>query len=136
MLKKVTTALALLGAAGLPAVAGAQALEQTPNAMAVVRDANTGKLRAPTADELQSLNNGNGNGNGNGRSIAVRADAAPTQQKFHPTGAQGLRLTDAFMSSEVATRGADGKITMQCLESGHADMAPHAAHTTIQPVTE
>jgi hypothetical protein len=134
MFKKVTLAVALLGAAGLPAIAGAQAFEPTGNAMTVVRDAHTGKLRAPTAAELQELKNNNGNAYG--RTIAARADAAPTQQKYHSTGAQGLRLNDGFMSSSVVTRTADGKLEMQCLEPGHSGMAPHAPHTSLQPVTE
>jgi hypothetical protein len=134
MFKKVTLALALIGAAGVPAVAGAQAIEQKADAIAVVRDPHSGKLRAPTADEQKALNNGNGNGNGS--SIAVRAAAVPTQQKFHSTGARGLRLNDEFMSSSVVTRTADGKIEMQCLEPGHKGMAPHTAHASLQPVTE
>jgi hypothetical protein len=60
----------------------------------------------------------------------------PTQQKYHSTGAQGLRLNDEFMSSSVVTRTADGKLEMQCLEPGHSGMAAHAAHTSLQPVTE
>lgn len=132
MSKREKLVLALLAA--LPAVAGAQAIQSSAEAMTVARDPHTGQLRAATAEDLQALNNGNGNANG--RTIAARADAAPTQQKFHPSGAQGLRLTDEFMSSSVVTRGADGKLVMQCLEPGHKDMAPHAAHTSIQPVTE
>jgi hypothetical protein len=134
MFKKVTFALALLGAAGVPAAAGAQALDQAADALTVVRDAATGKLRAPTADELQALRNSNGNANG--RTMAARAASAPTQQKYHSTGAQGVRLNDDFMSSSVVTRTADGKLEMQCLEPGHSGQAPHAAHTSLQPVTE
>jgi hypothetical protein len=132
MFKKVTFALALLGAAGVPAAAGAQALDQAADALTVVRDAATGKLRAPTADELQALRNSNANG----RTMAARAASAPTQQKYHSTGAQGVRLNDDFMSSSVVTRAADGKLEMQCLEPGHSGQAQHAAHTSLQPVTE
>jgi len=132
MLKREKLALVLLAA--LPAIASAQTFQPTADAMTVARDPHTGKLRAPTAEDLQALNKGNGNANGS--AIAVRAAAVPTQQKFHPSGAQGLRLTDEFMSSSVVTRTADGKLVMQCLEPGHKDMAPHAAHTSIQPVTE
>lgn len=134
MFKKVTLALALIGAAGVPAVAGAQAIEQKADAITVVRDAQSGKLRPATAEEQKALHNNNGNGNGSG--IAARASAVPTQQKFHSSGARGLRLNDEFMSSSVVTRTADGKVEMQCLEPGHNGMAPHAAHTSLQPVTE
>jgi hypothetical protein len=125
MFKREKLALVLL--AVLPAIAGAQT---------VARDHHSGKLRAATAEEIQALKNANANVVANGSAIAVRADALPTQQKFHPSGAQGLRLTDEFMSSSVVTRTADGKLVMECLEPGHKDMAPHAAHTSIQPVTE
>jgi hypothetical protein len=125
MFKREKLALVLLAA--LPAIASAQT---------VARDHHTGKLRAATAEEIQALKNSNANVAANGSAIAVRSDVLPTQQKFHPSGAQGLRLTDEFMSSSVVTRTADGKLVMECLEPGHKDMAPHAAHTSIQPVTE
>jgi hypothetical protein len=125
MFKREKLALVLLAA--LPAIASAQT---------VARDPHSGKLRAATAEEIQALKNANANATANGSAIAVRSDTLPTQQKFHPSGAQGLRLTDEFMSSSVVTRTADGKLVMECLEPGHKDMAPHAAHTSIQPVTE
>lgn len=131
MFKKATFALALLFAASVPAVAGAQALEPA-NAMTVVRDPHSGKLRAPTAAEMQALHSGNGNG----QSIAPRSTPAPLLQKYHASGARGLRLNDEFMSSSVVTRTVDGKLEMQCLEPGHSGQAPHPAHTTLQPVTE
>lgn len=131
MLKKVTFALALLGAGSVPALAGAQAVEQA-DAMTVVRDPHSGKLRAPNAAELQALRNGNANG----QSIAPRSEPAPLLQKYHASGARGVRLNDEFMSSSMVTRTADGKLEMQCLEPGHSGQAPHPAHTTLQPVTE
>jgi hypothetical protein len=131
MLKKVTFALALLGGASVPAIAGAQALEQA-DAMTVVRDPASGKLRAPNARELQELHNGYANG----QSIAPRSEPAPLLQKYHSSGARGVRLNDEFMSSSVVTRTADGKLEMQCIEPGHSGQAPHPAHTTLQPVTE
>lgn len=131
MLKKITFTLALLGAASVPAVAGAQAPEQA-NAMTVVRDPVNGKLRAPTADELQALQNESANG----RAMAPRSAPVPLLQKYHASGARGVRLNDEFMSSSVVARSADGKLEMQCLEPGHSAQAPHPAHATLQPVTE
>jgi hypothetical protein len=135
MFEKVTFALALLGAAGVPAIASAQATDQA-DAMTVARDPHSGKLRAPTASELQTLKNGNGNGNANGSTIAPRSAPVPFMQKYHASGALGVRLNDEAMSSAVVTRTADGKLEMQCVEASHGDQAPHPAHTTLQPVTE
>lgn len=135
MFRKVTLAVALLGIASVPAIAGAQAIEQA-DAMTVTRDAHSGKLREPTAGELQTLKNGNGNGNANGSTIAPRSSPVPLLQKYHASGALGVRLNDDFMSSAVATRTADGKLEVQEVAHGESAPAPARVHTTLQPVTE
>jgi hypothetical protein len=130
MFKKAIFTLALLGAASVPAIAGAQAVEQA-NAITVARG-HDGKLRAPTAGELQALQNGNGNG----LTMAPRSTPVPLMQKYHSSGARGVRLNDEFMSSVVATRTADGKLEVQEVAAGQSVPAAQPAKTTLQPVTE
>src|SRR3954469_11390806 len=110
--------VALLSVAALPLQAAAQqtnepAAVESASALTVVRDADTGKLRAPTAQELQELQSA-------AKAKAMRVAPAPTLQKYHPNGARGTRLTDEFMSSSVAVRNANGGVDMQCLEPGHS----------------
>lgn len=82
--------------------------------LVVVRDPETGKLRAPTAAELEAL------GARQARQDAARIGplAAP-QQKAHASGARGARLTDEFMSYSVVTRAADGRLVKHCVDGAH-----------------
>jgi hypothetical protein len=131
--------LALLGLAAVPVGAAAQEAQQpaaaaSSDAMTVVRDAETGQLRHATAAEAQALQQPAG-------TRSLRAAAAPpasTLRKTHPNGAQGLRLTDEFISAAVAVRKPDGGIEMQCFESHQsADEAMKAGHTHVTtPETE
>jgi hypothetical protein len=136
--KTIAAGLALLGAAALPAHAAdlqaeqpaEQAATAPADAITVVRDAETGKLRAPTAQELETLQQA-------GQAKKSRVAPAAPLQKFHPNGAIGVRLTDEFMSTAVVVRNAKGGLDMQCLEPGHSAQAAHSAssHAT-QPVEE
>jgi hypothetical protein len=132
--KAVGACLALLGAAALPSQAAAQQANQPAtaqsNAMVVVRDGETGKLRAPTGQELETLRLA-------AQATAMRATPAATQQKFHANGASGVRLTDEFVSTAVAVRNAKGGVDMQCLEQGHSAQGVHSAGSHAnQPVEE
>lgn len=123
--------LAFAGFAVQPASAQqtpAAANVESTDAMTVVRDADTGKLRAPTADEHAALQ---------GANSARRARVAPmaTQQKVHASGARGARLTDEFVSSAVAVRQPDGGVAMQCFDSHDAaDTAVVAGHVHTNKV--
>jgi hypothetical protein len=132
----VASSLALLCVAALPTGAAAQEAQQpaataSSDAMTVVRDAETGKLRHATAAEAQALQKP-------AKLRSLRIAAAPNLQKFHPSGAQGARLTDEFISAAVAVRKPDGGVEMQCFESHEsADEAMKAGHTHVTtPVTE
>ena len=127
--RALCAALALLGAAALPLQAAAQQAVESNDAMTVVRDADTGKLRAATGQEMQAMQAAKAK-------MALRFTPAPTLQKYHPNGARGVRLTDEFMSSSVAVRNPDGSVQMQCLEPGHSALGPHAHAQASQPVTE
>ncbi|MFC5459743.1 post-PEP-CTERM-1 domain-containing protein [Massilia niabensis] len=110
--------LALLGLA-IQSAAAQEVPVQSTDSMTVVRDAETGQLRAPTAAEqaaLQSQTQARASGNAS----AMRAAPKATQQKFHASGARGARLTDEFVSSAVAVRKPDGSIEMQCSDSHDA----------------
>jgi hypothetical protein len=123
------TALALVGTAFMPLLANAQGV--TPLAPAanaptvdatassrvdasaaqmVVRDSATGALRAPTAEEAQSM--------GSRAASPYRRSAAPaTLPKVHSSGARGARLHDEFMTYSVVVRQADGSLVEQCFGS-------------------
>jgi hypothetical protein len=128
--------LALLGVAALPLGAAAQQAQEpaataASDAMTVVRDADTGKLRHATAAEAQALQQP-------AKLKSLRAAAAPNLHKMHQNGAHGARLTDEFLSAAVAVRKPDGGLEMQCFESHEsADEAMKAGHTHVTtPVTE
>ena len=124
--------LALLGLS----VQGAVAQEVAPQAaesLTVVKDAETGQLRAPTAAEAAALK--------------VQADAAKSRQRSVPQTVQkivsakghvGWQMTDESMSMSVAVRKADGSIERQCFDShGAAADAVAKGHVhTTQAVTE
>ncbi|UXH80725.1 post-PEP-CTERM-1 domain-containing protein [Roseateles amylovorans] len=91
----------------LPVSAAAAA--DTTNQIVVVRDAETGKLRAATAEEhaaLQSLRNV--------RRSVLRAAPVTPQIKYHANGATGVRVTDEMTSFSVMVRRADGSLAERC----------------------
>jgi hypothetical protein len=136
--QRLLAAALVLSAAALPAAAQeAQATPETAvqasNNMTVVRDAETGKLRAATAAEQASL-----------ASVKPRAllrVAAPRPlPKVHASGAQGARLTDDFFASSalIAVRQPDGKVKLEhgdpaAVQQGQADVS---TPTRTNPVTE
>jgi hypothetical protein len=132
----------LLGAAGaglalcavaLPAAAQAtqetQATQEaapTADAQTVSRDATTGKLRAATPEEqatLQAMK----------AAKQARVAAKPVLQKFHRSGAGGIRVNDELMSTLTAVRTPDGKLQMIETQGSAPAAAPVATNT---PVTE
>lgn len=137
LLRAACASLAMLGAAALPLSAAAQT-PSTPetgidasNDITVVRDAESGKLRAPTAEEAAALKQ-----KAAPHARALRSAPPPPMQKFHASGARGARLTDEFVSSAVMVRGPDGKLAAQCVDSHAAAEGIHQAghiHTTKAP---
>ena len=78
--------------------------------MVVVRDPQTGKMRAPTPEELRAL-----------RANAPPSSAAlaATPQATHALardGARGVRLGEKSLVYDVVTRGEDGKLSSQCMQ--------------------
>ncbi|WAC73381.1 hypothetical protein OU995_01120 [Roseateles sp. SL47] len=115
MLNRTFSLTALCAAALLPLAASAAegslpVTEAAQDTLVVVRDADTGKLRAATNEErasLQSLR-------ASKRAVALSAVAATPQLKRHATGATGVRMTDDMISYSVVVRRADGTLEEQC----------------------
>lgn len=89
--------------------------------MVVVRDPQTGQLRAPTADELKELR---------ARAPATAGLAAPRTQgtMSRRDGSRGVRLGEKSMVYEVVTRGPDGKLTSECVQGQTPDHNPDHNH--------
>lgn len=121
-LKTVAAISAAIAAAlALPAIA-AQPLAATDDlGMVVVRDADTGKLRAPTAAEHEELTRGNAAQQRNARAAGPKA-LAP---RSHQSGARGTRMHDELLHHSVMVRNADGSSSMMCVDP---DGAIHALH--------
>lgn len=88
--------------------------EAPQDTLVVVRDAETGKLRAATNEEraaLQSLR-------ASKRVMALSAVAATPQIKRHAmSGATGVRMTDDMLAHSVVVRRPDGKLEELCFPS-------------------
>lgn len=95
--------------AALPPKAKAQEHQQ---GMVVVRDAETGQLRAPTPAEARAL----------APATAPSALSAPSQPTMitHPSGARQVRLGEQGMVYSVVTRSPDGKLSEQCVHGAAA----------------
>jgi len=123
-------AAAMAAAMALPAVAEQNTATQTAAAPAaggedaqiVVRDADTGKLRAATAEEHEQLRRSR-----EGASREARGAAAATlAPRSHHSGARGTRLHDGLLHHSVLVRNADGTSSMMCVDSSGVT---HALHT-------
>jgi hypothetical protein len=128
--------LAAAAAACLPFAAQAHDEAAHPveaNKLIVVRDADTGALRAATADEAAAL----ASKPAAGKTAMVGARAVAAQQpllKGHRSGAQGARITDEMASYSVAVRRADGTLDTQCIEGkADAEAALSPAQQLVQP---
>jgi len=93
------------------------ASEEAAQGMIAVRDPVTGQLRAPTADELATMQ-AKSQAAQAAKSPRMRALAvAPSQPvRMHASGARGLRMTDEQASYSVVTRNADGSLSSTCVQ--------------------
>ena len=99
-------------AAALFAMAATAAQAQAQEAMTVVRDAETGKLRAPTAAETRAIM-------GTSRAQSQTPQERP-RSVLRPDGTRALELGERGLVYSVATRGADGKLAKKCVKGDHA----------------
>jgi hypothetical protein len=106
-------ALAALCAATMMALPPAHAAGQ--EGMVVVRDPQTGELRAPTPAEASALT---------AKSTQQRQAAQNRVQSVGPGGGRKVLLGKSALVYNVVTRDADGKLTEQCVNS---EAAAHAA---------
>lgn len=88
--------------------------------MRAFKDKETGRLRNPTAQEMEEL--------------AAEESAAPTAAPAAITvrtltnGMKVATLDESFLTYSVATKSASGRVTTDCVENSHqADAAIHAA---------
>ena len=126
---------ALCAALSFPAAAQEQSGTTQPAAaqsgtaqsgMVVVRDPQTGELRAPTAAESRALAP-------QGPSAGISAKAAAPAAVTHPGGARQVRLGERSLVYSVVTRGPDGKLAEQCVHGeAAADKAAHAPASAQQ----
>lgn len=114
--RRAGAALALAATAALPAMAQTadEAVTSTDNQV-VVRDASSGKLRAATPQEAQTLLKAGTHAN-----AARLGGGMKTMQRQHWSGARGVRLSDEFMSHSVVVKQADGSLAEYCVEGKDA----------------
>jgi hypothetical protein len=119
---KICAASALLAASSFAVQAADAPQPATPaaptaiaaDAQVVVRDADTGELRAPTASEYQTLQ---------AQGSKLRQLARPLLMKSHASGAVGVRLNEEYMSYSVVVKQADGRLVEYCFSSPEAAQA-------------
>jgi hypothetical protein len=111
-MKSPLSAAAPLAAAVLAAAcAVGPALAAGESGMVVAIDAETGQLRAPTADEMKALQAaGKTSGRSTGRTAAARVEVT------HANGAVELELGEEAMMYSVARVNAQGKVERACVQ--------------------
>ena len=97
----------------------------TQSGMIVVRDAETGQLRAPTAAESRAL------APAPTAAAAAAMRATPPALTTHPGGSRQVRLGERALVYSVVTRGPDGKLVEQCVQgTAAAEKAVRAPAST------
>jgi hypothetical protein len=116
-----TTAPFLLLALALPCGA-ASATPPAPSmqGLTVVRDTETGELRAPTPVELRALR----------RQSTTTPRPPPLTGVTGSRGERSITLGERGLVYSIVQRGADGKSVHHCVDSAHA-----ATHVLEQPAT-
>jgi len=131
MLKTCATSL-LLAASFAALAADDIPTDAQPSAalgQVAVRDAATGRLRAPTASELKTLQAA-------APAVVQTMKAGATRTKHHPSGATGARLNDNFMTYSVVMKQPDGSLAEYCFgskEDAESAVAAPAPASTTQP---
>jgi hypothetical protein len=104
-------ALCVLASMTMHAKAADQKAEDRQEGMVVVRDPQTGKMRAPTPEELRALR-----AKAPPSSAALIGTPRVPQQLSRRDGSRGVRLGEKSLVYDVVTRGADGKLSSQCVQ--------------------
>lgn len=117
-------ALAALCAATFVALPHARAHAAGQEGMVVVRDQQTGELRAPNAAEAAALLGKPG----------LQRQAAPQRvESVGPGGSRKVQLGKSALVYSVVTRDGDGKLAEQCVSG---EQAAHDAMTHPTPAKE
>lgn len=87
---------------------GASFAATAQDSATVVRDAETGKLRAPTAAELKALQ----------AKHPQPKELAPAVSSLRPDGTRSVNLGERGMVYAVAKRNADGTLSRHCVKDG------------------
>ena len=109
--------------------------------LTVVRDAETGQLRAPNAEEVAAMKKQQLlRSQSSSARVGGNAPAQP-QLRVHSDGARSMRATPDVESQLVAVRNADGSLSMHHIEGSKAaqalvNSAAKAAPSTAQPAQE
>jgi len=115
------SALAALAAATMLMLPQAHAAGQ--EGMVVVRDPQTGELRAPTADEARALHS---------KSTLQRKAPSQHVETVGAGGSRKVQLGKSGLVYSVATRGADGTLAEQCVSGEDAAHSALAHPTTVK----
>lgn len=113
MRKSLWAGAAIAAAMGMPVAASAA------EAATVVRDAETGQLRAPTAEEARVLRE---QGSRGGDSRAASAASGPREIR-HKDGSVEMQLDSSSMMYSVAQRLPDGRIARACVQGEQQALA-------------
>jgi len=111
--------LFFLALALLCGIAGATPPTPAAQGLTVMRDAETGQLRAPTPGELKTLR----------RQSSTTPRPAPFAEIVGPGGERTVELGERGLVYAVVRRSADGTATQHCVASAHA-----ATQAIEQPV--
>ncbi len=112
--------------AAMAVVAGAPLAVSAEEKAQVVRDAETGQLRAPTAEEAAAL-----------RASGGKAAAAASGQREirHKNGTVQMVLDNSTLMYSVARRNADGSISQACVQGeDKAQAATQAPASFAKPL--
>jgi hypothetical protein len=115
MTLSMLVAVVVLATVTMHAKAQARDAESGQEGMVVVKDPQTGRMRAPTPEELRAL-----------RAKAPKPAASMAGTPAAPKtltrrdGARGVRLGEKTLVYDVVTRDADGKLSEQCVQGDDA----------------
>lgn len=106
----------------LAAMASAAALAAPEEGMRAARDAKTGQVRAPTAEESRTLDAAAAKMRAakGAKRVGMASGAVNPQSVMTADGAVQLELDESTLSYSVARRNADGTIEMVCVEGSEA----------------
>lgn len=110
----VLAAMTCLPAAAQTATSAAPGAGTSGQGVVVVRDAETGQVRAPTAAEMRALQPSPS------ASAKSSAAMAPPVMVTGPGGRRSVRLDERQMVYSVVTRGPDGKPEERCVAGNNA----------------